>query len=422
MADYNSDRTGSNIDLTLDKVDALDAKVQPTATGVDVTGRLTADSVSAQSISGITASSGAGTARMIGVSAGAYFGSATDTPVVFQVNQSEKMRIDSAGRVGVGTSAPDAPLEVKTKYSYANTSNGGLKVRNYSLDDYCSISNVSGTRIFDNSEYFGGADHYADKTYSSGIIFGADRISFTFDTGLTPSTSFRPTPRMSLDNSGNVGIGESDPSGYWAQASDLVLGGAGNHGVTIKSASTGNGRLVFTDTKSSTAGLNDGGMISYGHSSDVMTFQTNGTEAARIDSSGNLLVGTTTGTGKVSVAGNIQSDRALYRLRTTSPTIGADSSGSVSFSVGTINSANRGVFEISIFGFRNGGIEQSGAVMHLYMMGNPDDIEQPVVISEKRITVGSATLSSGVLTINFTNNGSFSLIGIKASLRQICEG
>ena len=40
MADYNSDRTGANIDLTLDKVDALDAKVQPTATGVDVTGTI----------------------------------------------------------------------------------------------------------------------------------------------------------------------------------------------------------------------------------------------------------------------------------------------------------------------------------------------------------------------------------------------
>lgn len=40
MAEYNSDRTGSNIDLTLDKVDGLDAKVQPTATGVDVTGTI----------------------------------------------------------------------------------------------------------------------------------------------------------------------------------------------------------------------------------------------------------------------------------------------------------------------------------------------------------------------------------------------
>ena len=40
MADYNSDRTGSNIDLTLDKVDALDAKVQPIASGISVAGSL----------------------------------------------------------------------------------------------------------------------------------------------------------------------------------------------------------------------------------------------------------------------------------------------------------------------------------------------------------------------------------------------
>lgn len=45
MADYNSDRTGANIDATLDKVDALDAKIQPTGTGVNVDGRVLADEV-----------------------------------------------------------------------------------------------------------------------------------------------------------------------------------------------------------------------------------------------------------------------------------------------------------------------------------------------------------------------------------------
>ena len=50
MADYNSDRTGSNIDLTLDKVDALDAKVQPTATGANVTGTLVTDGLTVDGI------------------------------------------------------------------------------------------------------------------------------------------------------------------------------------------------------------------------------------------------------------------------------------------------------------------------------------------------------------------------------------
>ena len=58
MADYNSDRTGSNIDLTLDKVDALDAKIQPTGTGVDVTGTVTADGLNVGSAGSIGTSGG----------------------------------------------------------------------------------------------------------------------------------------------------------------------------------------------------------------------------------------------------------------------------------------------------------------------------------------------------------------------------
>jgi len=45
MAEYNSDRTGANIDATLDKVDTLDAKIQPTGTGVNIIGESTSDSV-----------------------------------------------------------------------------------------------------------------------------------------------------------------------------------------------------------------------------------------------------------------------------------------------------------------------------------------------------------------------------------------
>ena len=111
---------------------------------------------------------------------------------------------------------------------------------------------------------------------------------------------------MRIDSSGNVGIGESDPSGYWAQADNLVLGGTGNDGITIKSATTGNGRLVFTDTKSSTAGLNDGGMIAYNHPNDEMTLRTAGTDRVTIDSSGNVGIGTIGPSEKLSIFGNNQ--------------------------------------------------------------------------------------------------------------------
>jgi hypothetical protein len=103
-----------------------------------------------------------------------------------------------------------------------------------------------------------------------------------------------------LGTGGNVGIGESDPSGYWGQASNLVLNDS-NTGLTIKSTTTGNGRVVFTDTKSSTSGLSDGGMIHYDHSGDSMRLHTNGSERMRIDSSGRVGIGTTSPTAKTDI-------------------------------------------------------------------------------------------------------------------------
>ena len=60
----------------------------------------------------------------------------------------------------------------------------------------------------------------------------------------------------------------------------------------INIASTGNGYLTFGD-----AADNDVGFLQYNHANNFMAFATNASEAMRIDSSGNLLVGTTSGTG-----------------------------------------------------------------------------------------------------------------------------
>jgi hypothetical protein len=150
---------------------------------------------------------------------------------------------------------------------------------------------IGTTTPFDSSIHATGKIRAGGGT-SGGFLFG----STDFDTGMiTPADG---NLAFIVDNveririsSGNVGIGESDPSGYWAQADNLVVGGTGNDGITIKSSTVGNGRLVFTDTKSSTAGLNDGGMIHYDHTADKMIFQVNGSERMRIDSSGNVGIG-----------------------------------------------------------------------------------------------------------------------------------
>lgn len=83
--------------------------------------------------------------------------------------------------------------------------------------------------------------------------------------------------------SGNVGIGTSSP------VSRLNVSIPDGGGVTISNTNDSHtGNLNFGDTSSNSAGR-----ISYDHFSNAMRFDTAGSERARIDSNGNLLVGTT---------------------------------------------------------------------------------------------------------------------------------
>ena len=83
----------------------------------------------------------------------------------------------------------------------------------------------------------------------------------------------------------NVGIGTSSPSGYDSRANNLVVGDAGDAGITIFSGATSNARLQFAPSGST--GL-DNGLIGYDNSNDLMVFATGGSDRMRIDSSGRV--------------------------------------------------------------------------------------------------------------------------------------
>ena len=87
------------------------------------------------------------------------------------------------------------------------------------------------------------------------------------------------TDRVTIDTSGYVGIGTDDPS------SELhVENGSGNCGLRVISSATGVSYLNLGDT-----GDNNAGSIEYSNNDNYMLFKTADSEAARFDSSGNLV-------------------------------------------------------------------------------------------------------------------------------------
>ena len=167
----------------------------------------------------------------------------------FYIDGSERMTIDSSGRVGIGTTSPVSDLHI--------------------ADGFPRIT-LQDTDGADTRGFIDYSADYLGFISQNGLSYG--NIRFRRYNGTSTVDS------MYIDSSGNVGIGTTSPS------ATLHANVTGNNTVFRFTRDTGtNGRL---DLDFDGANSNFNSIYPY-------TFQTNGTERMRIQSGGNVLVGTT---------------------------------------------------------------------------------------------------------------------------------
>jgi hypothetical protein len=204
----------------------------------------------------------------------------------------------SAESLGIGTSSPNRVLHVEGTASTFGDTRSVLQLS----DDTAMAAGVGGGLIFTGKATTGQGD--SNTTFAA--IQGLKENGTSTNTAgamlfSTRTSGFDPAERMRIDSSGNVGIGEDNPSGLLHLKGDTNSNGAELF-LQVNNNNTADnlGAIHFGNNVDATLNTILGG-TSGANNSSYLTFSTSNagtlSEAMRIDASGNVGIGVVPKTG-----------------------------------------------------------------------------------------------------------------------------
>jgi hypothetical protein len=310
-------------------------KLTTTSTGVDITGTITSDGLTVDGDATIGQASGADRTLSVGSAGSLHFDIDTvgstgrvylnatndSTAGKLHVQTADKDRLfinnngdisfyedtgttakffwdASAERLGIGTSSPSAQLSLHGDVStaYDGTATTSATYQQHIVNTNTGANTGAFLALSSNDNGTGTA---VIGSIGGSTLKDSQLVFLTRD----GSASGDPiAERMRIDSSGNVGIGTSSP------AQKLHVNGGQYTGLRLETTNAlGASYIDFGDNSDA-----DVGGIVYWHTDNSMRLMTNAAEAMRLDSSGNLLVGTTN-TNTVAASGfTVQPDGQIF--------------------------------------------------------------------------------------------------------------